>query len=497
MKLKTRLLVSFLTIIFVPVLLTLIVFWGLSNYQLKSIESNYGIEDTSYEYFSNSIQVMSKLTRTIYTNLQKEVREGSENLMKEEYLNEINRELIGKHSYLIVRKDNKIVYTGNEMLDTSLYDTLPKYEENDAGSDSGVYMGGDIQMLIKQIDFRFADQSMGSVFIVTSMKEMVPQIKSLLVDALVSIILILVLTSTILTMWIYRGIVTPIHKLRVATTNIKEGNLDFTLTADHGDEIGDLCKDFEEMRQRLKISAEEKIEFDQENKELISNISHDLKTPITAIKGYVEGIMDGVADTPEKMDRYIKTIYNKAIDMDRLINELTFYSKIDTNRIPYTFSKINVSRYFEDCIEEVGLDLEAKNIKLSYSNYVDEDVQIIADAEQLKRVINNIIGNSVKYMNKPNGNINIRIHDVGDFIQIEIEDNGKGIAPKDIPLIFDRFYRTDASRNSSQGGSGIGLSIVKKIVEDHGGKIWATSKASIGTVMYIVIRKYQEAPINE
>ena len=107
-------------------------------------------------------------------------------------------------------------------------------------------------------------------------------------------------------------------------------------------EVNDLCEDFEDMRKRLKESAEEKVDFDKDNKELISNISHDLKTPITAVKGYVEGIMDGVADTPEKMDRYIRTIYNKANEMDRLINELTFYSKIDTNRIPYTLSLIHI-----------------------------------------------------------------------------------------------------------------------------------------------------------
>ena len=106
---------------------------------------------------------------------------------------------------------------------------------------------------------------------------------------------------------------------------------------------------------------------------------------------------------------------------------------------------------------------------------------VIADAEQMKRVVNNIISNSVKYMDKPKGIINIRIKDVGDFIQVEIEDNGRGIAAKDLPNIFDRFYRTDASRNSSQGGSGIGLSIVRKIIEDHGGRIWATSRLGIGT----------------
>ena len=100
-----------------------------------------------------------------------------------------------------------------------------------------------------------------------------------------------------------------------------------------------------------------------------------------------------------------------------------------------------------------------------------------------------------KYMNKTDKFINIRIKDVGDFIQVEMEDNGRGIAQKDLPYIFDRFYRTDASRNSATGGSGIGLSIVKKIIEDHGGKIWATSKEDSGTTMYFVIRKYQEVKV--
>ena len=114
-----------------------------------------------------------------------------------------------------------------------------------------------------------------------------------------------------------------------------------------------MCNDFEIMRKRLKETAEEKLQYDKDNKELISNISHDLKTPITAIKGYVEGIMDGVADTPEKLNKYICTIYNKANDMSHLIEELTFYSKIDTNRIPYTFNKINIDQYFRDCVEEI------------------------------------------------------------------------------------------------------------------------------------------------
>lgn len=243
------------------------------------------------------------------------------------------------------------------------------------------------------------------------------QVKLMAKDMILTATIILVFTALSVGLWIYRSIAVPLVKLKKATKNIKEGNLDFVLEVEGNDEFSQLCQDFEEMRKRLKESTEEKILMDKENKELISNISHDLKTPITAVKGYVEGIMDGVADTPEKMDRYIRTIYNKANDMDRLINELTFYSKIDTNRIPYTFNKINVREYFDDCVEEVGLDLESKNIELSYFNSVENDVLVIADAEQLKRVINNIVGNSIKYMDKPKGYISIRVKDVGDFIQ--------------------------------------------------------------------------------
>ncbi|MEE0038720.1 MAG: HAMP domain-containing sensor histidine kinase [Blautia sp.] len=342
-----------------------------------------------------------------------------------------------------------------------------------------------------------ASDSSQMVYDISLLQSSSSQVKLMAKDMILTATIILVFTALSVGLWIYRSIAVPLVKLKKATKNIKEGNLDFVLEVEGNDEFSQLCQDFEEMRKRLKESTEEKILMDKENKELISNISHDLKTPITAVKGYVEGIMDGVADTPEKMDRYVRTIYNKTNEMDHLINELTFYSKIDTNRIPYTFSKLNVEDYFSDCAEELGLEMETRGIELVYANYVEKGVQVIADGEQIRRVIHNIVSNAIKYMEKPRGIIQLRVKDVGDFIQVEIEDNGKGIAAKDLPYIFDRFYRTDVSRNSSKGGSGIGLSIVKKIMEDHGGKVWATSRLGIGTIMYFVLRKYQEVPMNE
>lgn len=307
---------------------------------------------------------------------------------------------------------------------------------------------------------------------------------------------ILILTSALITAWVNQDIYKPIKELSVAMRKIAEGDFDYRLTGKQEDEVGRLYDNYEQMRLQLKENAEEKLQNEKKSKELVSNISHDLKTPITSIKGYVEGIMDGVADTPEKMDKYIKTIYNKANDMDKLINELTTYSGIDSNKIPYHFHVLNIADYFQDCVEEVGLDLEQKDIQLNYTNLAPADTCIVADPEQLKKVINNIISNSVKYMGHDKGIIDIRILDEGESVKIEIEDNGKGIASKDIGNIFERFYRTDSSRNSLQGGSGIGLSIVKKIIEDHGGYVWATSKEGEGTCMHFVIRKYTDKKEN-
>ena len=305
-------------------------------------------------------------------------------------------------------------------------------------------------------------------------------------------IFILVGAGFVLLSWIYSSILRPLDELRHATQKIKDGDLDFTLESENDDEIGQLTEDFEEMRIRLKESQEEKMKSENESKELISNIAHDLKTPITAIQGYAEGILDGVASSPEMMEKYIRTIYNKANDMSRLIDELTYYSNIDTNKIPYNYKKLSVREYFDDCAEEIGLDMESRGIEFAYQNSVAEDVLVIADPEQLRKVINNIVGNSVKYLDKTPGHVSIHVSDIGDFIQCDISDNGCGVAKQDLTRIFERFFRTDASRNSLRGGSGIGLSIVKKIIEDHGGRIWASSVEGEGLTIHFLLRKYME-----
>ena len=428
MKLRTRVIISFFITIFVPIILCGITFYLFSQYKVRVIGEQYGIENATYEMISNNTLMLDALTSREYKELAAKAEDGAEELEDAGYLEKLNAKLLKDASFLAVKKDNTIFFNGSETVsDSELLQLLPSYGEPGVETEGGIYFHSDEQELIKRVDFNFSDGSDGSIFIVTRADQIFPQMRAMWEEMFFATILILVFTSFALSFWIYRGVVSPLEQLKKATQNIKEGNLDFTVEGSGVKEINDLCEDFEEMRIRLKENAEEKVEFDRENKELISNISHDLKTPITAVKGYVEGIMDGVANTPEKMDKYIRTIYNKANEMDRLINELTFYSKIDTNRIPYTFAKIPIADYFEDCVEELSLDLEAQGVDLTYFNYLQEEPVVIADAEQLKRVINNIVSNSIKYMDKPHKVINIRLRDVGDFVQVEIEDNGKGM----------------------------------------------------------------------
>ncbi len=489
MKLRTRLIITFAAMILLPIFLTAITYILVSSYVFESKPQDFKGNESNSHITSETISGFSALTDNMYQYLKEETTRSDSQIESIMFLNAINEQLVKKYSYIIVMRNGETYYNGSPLEETDILERLPEYNKMPHKSSAGYYHS-DIQTYIKYLDYTFEDGTCGSIFLVTKIRGVVTE--KLMFDMLVAVVLILLLTSYMLTRWIHKSVFSPIRELSGAMQSIATGNFEHSISTNISGELGDLYKNYEDMRLRLKESTEEKLEVDRHNRELISNISHDLKTPITAVKGYVEGIMDGVADTPEKMDKYVKTIYNKANDMDKLINELTVYAKIDANKIPYNFHKLNVSEYFRDCVEEVGLELEDYNIQLHYSNIVSPDVHVIADPEQLKRVINNIIGNSVKYMDKEEGIIDIQILDELDSVHIEIEDNGCGIEDKNLDNIFKRFYRTDASRNSAQGGSGIGLSIVKKIIEDHGGYIWATSKEREGTCIHFVLKKYKE-----
>lgn len=490
MKLRTRLGISFIIVLTVPVILSFCLIFGVGK-----IRGDENIKVTSDELrVSSELYLITVNSKKAYPEVRSWIAGNVDKADDLSSLNELNRKVKDHYSFIIVRKDNDILYYGGgkDKMDFP----LPQFGGVTTGQRTLYYNADKEPNMLRQIDFDFPDGGDGSIFLVTSAKTVKTARMQMNLDIFLAILTVLVLTAIVLIIWNYQGIVPRIKKLGKEADKIKSGTLDEPIVPEGNDEITDLYVAFEEMRKRLLANSKEKMRNEEEQKQLISNIVHDLKTPITAIKGYAEGILDGVAQAPEKKEAYLQTIVNKSNDMNALINELSLYTRIDTNRIPYNFTMVDVNGYFMDCAEELGLDLKNQKIKFSYNTTVAPGVRMIADPQQLERVIHNIVSNSVKYMGVKDdahpGEISMEVKDVGDSIQVSIRDNGMGISEKDLPHIFERLYRADSSRNSSTGGSGIGLSIVKKIIEDHGGSIWTTSTLGQGTTMYFMLRKKME-----
>jgi signal transduction histidine kinase len=307
-----------------------------------------------------------------------------------------------------------------------------------------------------------------------------------------ALVIILVGTNGLLTYFMSKSIIEPIKRLSFAARKISEGDLDYSVVSDKKDELGQLSNTFEEMRLKLKEAEAIQGQYELNRQELIASISHDLKTPLTSIKGYVSGIEDGIADTPEKLNRYMDKIKKNAHAMDGLIDELFLYSKLDMDQLPYQFDKVRLDTYFEDFIEELSFTLgkEQGEAMLSYDR--DCSYLVEADREKLDRVVKNITQNSLKYTDKKRKEIHVFLTELENEVQVEIRDNGSGIPETELPRIFNSFYRTDISRNSATGGSGLGLSIAKKIIEGHGGRIWAESKPGTGTSIYFTMKKVKD-----
>lgn len=348
------------------------------------------------------------------------------------------------------------------------------------------------------------------IFITTKPSNLPHNVRVGLNTAFVILMITTIVTSFIAFLWIYFRLVKPVDTLRSAIKEIKEGHLDKPVDVQEKSDISGLCRDLEEMRRQLMLNTEDRLQYEKDMRAMMSNMAHDLRTPLTAIKGYAEGIIDGVADSPAKKDKYLRTIYSKANDLSYLVDELSQFARVEQEQDTYNFKTVNLNDFFQDCVEELSLDMESKGFTIRYRNNVPNTVHILADPEQLKRVINNITGNSVKYCDTRPGVITISISELvkgndlykkvarkgensddsgqndtpgsdnTNKVLVSIKDNGKGVAAEDLDNIFKRFYRADASRNSSKPGSGLGLAIVARIIKEHGGQIWAASNPGEG-----------------
>lgn len=308
---------------------------------------------------------------------------------------------------------------------------------------------------------------------------------------LLSFLLVYLLISSWIARTVSREIVKPIEQLRQSALQISEGQLDSIIVEEGTGELLELCRALEQMRVKLKESVYLQQKFDDNRSFLISSISHDLRTPVTSIKGYIEGIIDGVANTEEKQKQYLLTAHRKTELMNSMIDDLLLFSKLDMKQLPFHLREINVIAYIEDCMTEHETLFQERGVKTSLQLEQINVRTVQIDPERFMRVLQNIIDNALLYNDKEQPCIDFMLRETYSSIVLEIKDNGNGMKEDDAQHIFDRFYRTDPARKV-ESGSGLGLAIAKQIVEAHHGFIWAKSKLGIGTSIFISLPKQRK-----
>ncbi|NHM30757.1 sensor histidine kinase [Neobacillus terrae] len=488
MSIRLRLLLSYIAMIFIPILFAIV------SALLVALLFRGDVKELRNIYLPPEHQIDLSKKDEFFLDLHRQSIKDPSLFLNPTYLNKIDKELKKSGSSLVIRNGKKITYLSETLkgLDTA---ELPRFG---AYRDIDPVERIDHQFVsIKQLDFFFRNGAEGSLFFISDASSLAKFVRSFFPGLFIGLILILIITNGLLTYYVSRSIIRPIRELQKAAKEMKDGNLHVEIEPRSKDELGQLAMDFDEMRVRLKESMELQAAYEANRKELIANISHDLKTPITTIKGYVEGIRDGVANSPDRMNRYIQTIYNKSIDLDHMIDELFLYSKLDLQRLPFLFEKIQFDHYIQDFVEELQFDVEDKYTEVLLEIEKNGVYKVLGDREHLKRVIANIVNNSLKYIEKENKKLSFHLCDIQTHIQLSIKDNGPGISPENLPLIFDRFYRADLARGTEKGGSGLGLSIAKRIIEEHHGSIWAESSEGEGTTISFTLKKAGEQDEND
>lgn len=294
-----------------------------------------------------------------------------------------------------------------------------------------------------------------------------------------------IVCASIISGIITRGILTPLDELHTATKKIMDGDLDYEIRYKKDNEIGRYCQAFDQLRVQLKESLEKQAALERSRKELIVSISHDLRTPMSSIKGYVEGLQDGIIHDKEKFNRYITVIKNKTESLDNLIESLFQYSQLDMNDPKETLCVCDSKELLESIINPIEIEFADQPVQLEV-NKPFPSVRLYANEGSIAQVFDNLIGNAKRYVDKK-GVIKIEASIDGDYLKISVTDNGTGISQEDLPHVFEHFYRAEKSRSRNYGGAGLGLAICKKIIDNHGGKIWAESMPNSMTKFSFVL----------
>ena len=287
-------------------------------------------------------------------------------------------------------------------------------------------------------------------------------------------IAVLVIMSQIFTGNLVKHIMEPLDELAAGAKRIRENDLTEDINYSGDIEFENVCDTFNKMQKHILREQEKNRKYEKARTDMIAGISHDLRTPLTAIRGTIKGLMDGIASTPEKQDRFLEIAYRRTGEMDLLLNQLFYLSKIETGNMPITLRKIEISSFIKNYVQAKQGLMEAEKEEL-----VEETKEITAevavDPEQLQRIFDNLLENSRKYGEKVPLKMKIDLRKMPGGILIRFSDNGVGVPENKLPYVFDEFYRVDESRNKKEG-NGLGLYIVKYLIEVMGGTVRAENE---------------------
>ena len=285
-------------------------------------------------------------------------------------------------------------------------------------------------------------------------------------------------TNSFLTRFIVKKVQSPLEILEAGVKNISDGNLSYRINYGGNDEFLPICNAFNSMAARLaELSAAQKKD-EKNRRELIAGISHDLRTPLTSIKAYVEGLRDGIADTDEKREKYMATILSKTDEIITMTERLFMFSKLDLDEYPFSAEKFDVAAEIKKIAQSFSEDYGEKlSIKTDFfsdeSGNENENAEIIFDKIQFRNALENIFENSIKYCGKEKCAVKISCGRRDGFAEISVLDNGLGVPDAALEKLFDVFYRADSARSPRKKGSGLGLAITAKVCQHFGGTIFA------------------------
>ena len=301
-----------------------------------------------------------------------------------------------------------------------------------------------------------------------------------------SFCVIMFFTNLFLTKFVFRKIKQPLELLSDGVHQISEGKLDYVIEYNEQDEFTPVCKAFNDMAARLNISIEEVKRNEKNRKELFAGISHDLRSPLTSIKAYVDGLLDGVAATPEAQQEYLQIIKQKTDDINKMVSQLFLYSKLDMGNYPTNPEALNIENEIRDFVSASQEEYKSKGLLIEILN-TPTDVHIYADPVQLRSVFANILGNSAKYKNKEIAKATINCTSKNNVVKIIFDDDGTGVSEYELARLFEVFHRVDPSRNNPHKGSGLGLAIASKTVERMDGRITSENISTGGLRIIIEI----------